>query len=273
MWRMLRARSRKLSMKFCKHIAVFIAILFLSGCATHVPRPNLGAAGSDTAASAIQAWTDVLVRFVNERGEVDFAALSDDRKALERYVHFIAVTPPDSFPAGNARLAHFINSYNALSMYNVIDLGIPESNASTLAKAKFFILRKFEIGGVQMSLYAYENEIIRKLGEPRIHWALNCSARSCPVLPKKPFSAENLEAELESEAKKFFAESKNLRIDHAAKEIWLTEIFQLFPEDFVPKFASSFVAYAQRFVTEKLPTDYRERFTPYDWTIASSKKK
>jgi hypothetical protein len=260
-------------MRFIKRVSILLAIVLFSGCATQIPRPNVANLGGETAATAIQAWAEVLARFVNEKGEVDFAALSNDRKALERYVHFIAVTPLDSFAAGNVRLAHYINSYNALSMYNVIDLGIPESNASTLAKAKFFILRKFEIGGTPMSLYAYENEIIRKLGEPRIHWALNCSARSCPVLPKKPFTAENLNAELDREAKSFFADSKNLRVDHFAKEIWLTEIFQLFPEDFVPAFAASFSAYAQRFVAEKLPTDYRERFTPYDWTIANSKSK
>jgi Protein of unknown function, DUF547 len=248
------------------------ALLFLFGCATLVPRPPADAR-VQSPQSALQSWANVLTRFVNDQGEVDFAALSEDRAELDRYVHFIAITPFDTFPPGHARLAHFINSYNALSMYNVIDLGIPESNHATLAKVKFFILRKFEIGGTPMSLYAFENEVIRKQSESRIHWALNCSARSCPELPKQTFTAENLENELTSEAKKFFANPKNLRVDREKREIWLTEIFKLFPEDFVPAAAASFTAYAQLFVSDKLPLDYAVRFTPYDWTIANSKKR
>ncbi|MCI0400628.1 MAG: DUF547 domain-containing protein [Gammaproteobacteria bacterium] len=50
-----------------------------------------------------------------------------------------------------------------------------------------------------MSLYAYENDVIRKLGEPRVHFALNCVALGCPILPKKPFTGKWLDAELERE--------------------------------------------------------------------------
>ncbi len=249
---------------------VSLALFLLAGCATVGPPPNVAARAQNPQA-ALQSWASVLSRFVNARGEVDFEALAKDRGELDRYVRFIAETPFDAFTAGHARLAHFINSYNALSMYNVLDLGIPESNASTFAKARFFILRKFQIAGTPMSLYAYENEVIRKQNEPRIHWALNCSARSCPELPQKPFTAANLDAELTAEAKKFFADARNLRVDHDKKEIWLSEIFKLFPEDFIPAF-SSFTVYAQRYVAQPLPTDYSERFTPYDWTIAKSKK-
>ncbi len=244
---------------------------FLSACATQVPRPNL-AAPVVSAQGATQAWARVLTQFVNDRGEVDFQTLVKDRADLDRYVDFIATTPFEAMQPGNARLAHFINSYNALSMFNVVDLGIPASNASLVARARFFLLRKFEIGGLPMSLYAFENEVIRKQNEPRIHWALNCSARACPVLPRKPFTAENLDAELTNEAELFFADPKNLRVDHLAREIWLSEIFQFFPEDFVPNAATSFTAYAQRFVRERLPITYTERFTPYDWTIANSKE-
>jgi uncharacterized protein DUF547 len=53
------------------------------------------------------------------------------------------------------------------------------------------IKRKFIIGGRAMSLYAYESDIIRKLGEPRIHFALNCSALGCPILPSTPFSGKD----------------------------------------------------------------------------------
>jgi hypothetical protein len=32
------------------------------------------------------------------------------------------------------------------------------------------------------------------------------------------------------------------------------------------------IAYAQRYVDVALPLDYRVMFTPYDWTVANSKR-
>jgi len=63
------------------------------------------------------------------------------------------------------------------------------------------------------TLYAFENDIIRKLNEPRVHFALNCSAISCPALPRVPFTAADLNSELDRETRQFFARPHNLRIE------------------------------------------------------------
>ena len=57
--------------------------MLLAGCATVVPPP---AAAPVSATEAEAAWGRVLQRFVNERGEVDFQALSQDRADLDRYL-------------------------------------------------------------------------------------------------------------------------------------------------------------------------------------------
>ena len=246
--------------------------LLLGACSTLVPLPSATPSTPISPNQAEAAWGRVLSGFVNDRGEVDFAALSANRKDLDAYLGFVASTPAANFAAGAPQLAHYINSYNALSMVNVIELGIPKSNASLAARYQFFIARKFKIGGENQSLYDYENKVIRALGDPRVHWALNCSAVSCPVLPRVPFSADKLDEQLDAEARKFFADPRNARADDATGEVWLSEIFKLFPEDFVPKHAPSFTHYANRYRTQPLPTGYRIRFTPYDWTIANSQR-
>ena len=173
-----------------------------------------------------------------------------------------------------------INSYNALSMYNVLQSGIPQTHAG-LNKVKFFALRKFEIGGRSMSLYGFENDIIRPYArarhDPRIHFALNCSARSCPVLPRTPFMADTLERDLESETKAFFARPENYRVDDATQTVWLSELLNFYPEDFVPDAAPSLAAYAARYAALSSgqtppPSSYATRFVPYDWTIANAQK-
>jgi len=248
---------------------VIVAAL-LGGCSTLVPTP---AAPPSTTPAALEAWARVLDRFVDERGEVDFPALARDRADLDRYVRHVADTPLEQWPDGPARLAHMINAYNALSMFNVIESGIPATHAG-LNKVRFFLLRKLDIGGRSMSLYAFENDVIRPYarGEPRIHFALNCSALSCPVLPRKPFDANTLDAELERETRAFFARREIFRVDPETSTVWLSELLDFYPADFVPVAADSLLAYANRYAPQPAPPGFQLRFTPYDWTIANSRR-
>ncbi len=246
-----------------------LALLFtLAACSTFAPIPKTDRLD---ASESLAGYERVLQRFVNDRGEVDFAALEKDRVDLDRYVAFVANTPVELFTNANDRLAHYINSYNALSMYNVIDSGIPHSHAG-LNKLKFFVLKKFSIGGKPMSLYAYENDIIRKLNEPRVHFALNCSAVSCPQLPREVFKGDGLDRQLETESLKFFARPENLKIDHASWRAFTNEFLKFYSEDFAPSYAPTLIDYINRYAPEKIPANYQLQFFEYDWTIANSRR-
>ena len=256
------------------NIAILLLAAVLSGCSTLVPapaRPSLTA----TATEAEAAWAQVLHRFVNEQGEVDFPALAAAPSDLEAYVRHVADTPLEALPDGPIRLAHMINAYNALSMFNVLRSGIPATHAG-FNKVTFFVFRKLEIGGQRLSLRSFENDLIRpyarRRNDPRIHFALNCSALSCPVLPRTPFTAAGLDAELERETRAFFARPENFRVDAATRTVWLSELLNFYPEDFVPSVATSLLAYANRYGPQPAPLDYELLFTPYDWTIANSRR-
>ena len=265
----------KINLSTLRFFVLSLAVLGLQACSTLVATPQASTQPSqtdrptDTKKSAIEAWGRVLQNYVNDIGFVDFAGLSRNPEDLHSYVRYISQTKATDLEQKNERLAHYINSYNALSMFNVISSNIPQSNAGLFARYQFFIARKHNIGGETMSLYAYENDIIRKLNEPRIHWALNCSAVSCPALPRVPFDGARLDEQLEREAQRFFSKNSNMRIDHASQTVFLSEILSFFPEDFVPAHAASLIAYANRYATEAGDLAYRTAFTPYDWTIAN----
>jgi hypothetical protein len=250
-------------------LSLFLLPLVLNGCSTLVKAPE--PLQEFHRELPLAAYARVLQRYVNERGEVDFPALQRNRADLDYYVAYIARTPASHFTDGNERLTHYINSYNALSMYNVLESGIPKTHAGW-AKVRFFYLRKLIIGGRAMSLYAYENDIIRKLGEPRIHFALNCSALGCPTLPSTPFSGKDLEQELDRETHKFFSEKRNLRVDHTKKKVYLSAILDFYTEDFTPAHAPSLIAYVNRYVPRPIPEDYSIDFIDYDWTVANSRR-
>ena len=252
--------------------ASLLCAALLSACSTLVPAPVLPSPG---AAVAQAAWAQVLQRFVDDRGEVDFPALAAAPTDLETYVRHVADTPPEAYPDFPTRLAYMINAYNALSMFNVLRSGIPDTHAG-FNKLTFFVFRKFEIGGQRMSLRSFENDVIRPYArsrqDPRIHFALNCSALSCPVLPRAPFTGAGLDAELERETWAFFARPENYRVDAATGTVWLSELLDFYPEDFVPRPAASLLEYASRYVAQPAPAGYSVRFTPYDWTIANSRR-
>src|SRR5262249_50045397 len=125
---------------------VTVLLALLSGCSTLVPLPA-GPTPAPPAAHA--AWARVLAKHVDAAGEVDFPALASDRADLDSYVRHVAQVPLQSVPGGPLRLAHMINAYNALSMYNVLESGTPASLAGW-AKLEFFVLRKFDVGGHAM---------------------------------------------------------------------------------------------------------------------------
>jgi hypothetical protein len=222
-----------------------------------------------TPEQAIKDWADVLERHVDARGYVDFKALKQHPSALIRYTDWVATVDPVEhrawFPDRQSLIAHHINAYNALAMRHVLTNGLPKE-LTALRRLNFFRLSKVGVGGNRMSLESYENDIIRKLGEPRVHVALNCMSESCPRLPREPFSAAALDTQLDREARKFFAETRNVRIDSAKRTVYLTEIMKFFPEDFLAT-APSLIAYANRYRDDPIPADYAIRYTPYDWTI------
>lgn len=263
-WAKARARNVHRLMR----LAAVLFALAVSGCATTlVPPPFTGE--PTPLRPPLDAWARVLKTHVDEQGRVDFIGLSRNRLDLDRYVSWIydngPYNRPDLFRAPEQVLSYHLNAYNALAMYNVLETGIPETHAG-FAKVRFFYLRVLFVGGQNLSLRDYENDIIRKLGDPRVHFALNCMSVSCPRLPREPFTPEKLEQQLERETRRFFAEERNVRVDTAERTVYLSEILDFYPEDFLAV-APSLIAFVNRYRDPPAPEDYAVEFTPYDWTI------
>ena len=242
---------------------VLLMLIALAGCATTLPVPN--AEPGDPAA----AWARVLHRHVDASGRVDFAGLTAADADLRSWIAEIASRAPNNTPGAFATraevLAFHINAYNGLAMYAVLAAGIPE-RLSLADRVRFFKLTRQVIGGMAISLYDYENDIIRPIGDPRVHFALNCMAASCPRLPRSPFTAAGIEAELESASREFFNDPRHVALDETANSVRVSAILDFYPEDFLAK-APSLRAYVNRYRSIPLPDSASFGFLDYDWTI------
>ena len=219
-------------------------------------------------------WSAVLMRYVDQQGRIDFFGLARDPGELDRVVAFVAETSPSSrselFPDRNSKLAFYINAYNALAMYGVVHAGIPASLGG-LRKFTFFYLQKFMLGGKSISLYDLENDVIRPMGEERIHFALNCMVVGCPRLPRVAFDSVTLESQLEAAARTFAGESRNVRMESSGREVWVSAIFDFYTKDFL-EHAPSLIAYLNRYRSGPIPPDFKVRFFDYDWTVNGQRR-
>ena len=253
---------------------IILLSLLMAGCATIVQPPSVLQTGNVKILDelALRSWAQVLESSVDWRGRVDFHNLEINRESLDNYVSYIAeVSPeknPERFPTVEDQLAYYINSYNALAMYGILAHDFPADFHSLLDRAKFFKFTRFKIGGKEISLYDFENDVIRPLGDPRIHFALNCMVKACPRLPQAPFHAENLNATLDRLTREFVNHSGHVQVLKTAGLVRLSAIFRFYKKDFVnPKNSSSLIAFINRYRDKPINENLKVEFIAYDWTV------
>jgi hypothetical protein len=179
----------------------------------------------------------VLRGYVDERGLVDYVGLQGQSQDLESYVALIGKHSPDNspglFPSPDARLAYWINAYNALALYSVVQAYPVKSVKEIKWFYGFFNRIKHLVGGQKYTLKHIEHEIVRKrFPDPRIHVGLNCASMGCPTLPPKAFESQQVIEDLDAHMYTFLSESRNVRVDYEKETIFLSEILNEFQADF-----------------------------------------
>ncbi len=234
-----------------------------------VLRPARGQGGGFSMPAWLDAWEAVLRRHVDGQGRVDFDGIARAPGPLPEVVRGVAAADPwgrpGSFAAPAQRLSFLINAYNALAMHGIVERGIPRS-LGLLGRLTFFTGTTFNVGGRAISLKSLEDDVIRPLGEERVHFALNRMVRGCPRLPEEPFRPERLEAQLAAAAREFCGSAYQVRPDPGNRTVWLSQIFDFYTGDFLAK-TPDLIAYVNRWRAEPLPTDWAVRFFEYDWTV------
>ncbi len=264
---------------------ILVALLLLAGCATIPPGP---APIPPPAVFSHADFDRVLQRFVDDQGRVDYAGLQADPGDLDRYYAQVAAWSPDNapalFPSRDDRLAYWLNAYNAAVLRTLLAY-YPVASVDAIppwlpSKFGFFILQRFTVGGETTNLYTLENALVReRYKDPRIHFALNCASAGCPRLPRRAFTGAALPQQLEAETRHFVAAPRNVRVDDAARTVWLSSIFNWYVSDFLdwPPLGGragatllDYVAlYAEPAQADALrrAAVYEVRFTPYDWRL------
>ena len=157
---------------------------------------------------------------VTDDGFIDYAAIRDDRVALNTFLAHVAevspATDPELFPSKAEGLAFYLNAYNGIAVRGVLDR--PDMASVIDQKVEFF--------------YKLENGIVRAdYGDPRIHFFLNCQSISCPAFPPTAIRPESLDATLDEATTAFVTNPAHVEV-MADGTIAVSSIFQWYADDF-----------------------------------------
>lgn len=228
-------------MNFRRFTALIGACLLLAACTEAPPPP---AAPFDHQ----HGLFDQVLRKYVANGLVDYAALRNDREALDRYLQSLAEVRPKDYASWTRqqKLAFWINAYNAYTLRVVVDhypierfwladplRDYPESSIRQIFGV--WKLRWWPAMSGRYTLDRMEHKILRKqLVEPRIHFVLVCASQGCPLLESRAFDAEHLEQRLDEAAVNYLYRDRKVQIDRAQNAVRLPQVFNWFAEDFTP---------------------------------------
>jgi hypothetical protein len=218
--------------------------------------------------SGAQGWMEsynrLLGKYATSSGVkyAEWKSNAGDMQALQTVVDGIAKENASGMER-KQQLAFYCNAYNAWILHEALEKYPTKSVKDTLFT--FFTSKRITVAGQQTSFKAFEDNVIRKLGDSRIHFALNCASRSCPPLGRQAFTAGNLDGQFESLAKGYVNSDRGVRFNPANKTAELSKIFDWYKDDF--KGDGGPVAFINKRRSTPISADAKISYQEYDWGL------
>lgn len=218
-----------------------------------------------------EIWDNLLKKYVNEAGMVNYKAFLADSAELKKYTDLLSKNHPnDQFWTKNEQKAFWINAYNAFTVELILKnypiAGIKEIGGKIPFVNSTWDIKFIKIEGVEYDLNNIEHNILRpKFKDPRIHFAVNCASKSCAKLRRGAFFPEKLDAQLDEAGRQFLNDPAG-RNRVSTEKTQLSMYFKWFEDDFktaAPSVWEFVNQFSEKKMTAKTPIDFLE----YDWNL------
>lgn len=229
-------------------------------------------------------WARVLSTYVDDEGLVDYAGLKErGRDDLEAFMTAIAEVDPADFASDDERKAFWINAYNAVVMWQVVErypLDSVRDVGALWGLVGGFFKKEYRVAGRDMSADDIEHGTLRARWpeDAEIHWVLVCAAFGCPRLIREPYVAEDLDETLDARGREFLSRPRGLQLDRDTDTLYVSSYFDWYEEDF-ERVAGSVVDYVLELGPADVAAYVRERrddlrieIMDYDWTLNDQAK-
>jgi len=205
-------------------------------------------------------WDILLQHYVSNHGNVNYKAFKNNRKALLNYITLLSENTPNENWTKADELAYWINAYNAMTI-DLILRHYPVKSIKDIEKP--WQQRFWKLGEKWYNLDEIEHQILRKMNEPRIHFAIVCASYSCPKLQNRAFVASNIEEQLTMATKTFLSDSsRNIILEN---QLQLSKIFQWFAKDF--KQEGALIDFINQYSKIQVSKNAKKSFLDYNWDL------
>ena len=206
------------------------------------------------------SWDTLLKKYVDDAGNVDYKNFKNDFDQLNNYLDHLAKNPIANNATKEQRLAYYINLYNAGTVQLILE-NYPLESIKDIFRP--WGKDRVMIGEDDYSLGEIEHDMLRKMNEPRIHFAINCASFSCPKLLNEAFTATKIEEQLEETTSSFINDPTKNKI--TANSVELSKIFKWYKGDFTEK--NSLIDYINKYSEKELSKDSEIDYLTYDWRL------
>ena len=206
------------------------------------------------------SWNNLLKKNVTIDGKVNYKGFKADENELKDYINYLGTHSPHDTWTKEEQLAYWINAYNALT----VDLIIRHYPVKSIKYIKNpWEQRLWKLGDKWHNLDEIEHQILRKMNEPRIHFAIVCASFSCPKLQNEAFEASKIEEQLSKVAKEFLSDTNRNEISE--NSLKLSKIFQWFSKDF--KQNGSVVDFINIYTDIDITPKAKISYKNYNWDL------
>jgi hypothetical protein len=221
---------------------------------------------SEAAEPSYSTWNTILAKYYDPAHGFDYAGLkAHDAQTIENLRQQLGRVNVAALDR-KQQLAFWINVYNINTVATIVE-NYPVKSIRDLSTDPliFTVFKKKRVpfGGELLSLDDVETAKIREgFHDPRIHFAINCAARSCPPLRTEAYVGERIDAQLDDQARRFLTANTHFTRDGETLVIHLTKIMDWFGSDFDDK-----AAFLRRYISVPAAKSIDYAYDDYDWSL------
>lgn len=219
-----------------------------------------------------EIWSTLLKKNVSGKGNVNYKGFVSDSIQLNKYLKLLSENVPDEKTwSVNEQKAYWINAYNAFTV-KLITKNYPVKGIKDVgAKMQIpFVNTPWDIKFIKIGKDTYDlnniehGKLRKKFGDARVHFALVCASKSCPILLNEAYTSEKLDQQLDNQAKVFL--SDKARNDISSDKPKLSKIFDWYGMDFKSK-GVSVIDFINKYSTIKINTNAKVSYLDYSWDL------
>ncbi|MCF8069935.1 MAG: DUF547 domain-containing protein [Desulfobacterales bacterium] len=216
-----------------------------------------------------QIFSQLLEQHV-KGGIVDYRGFKAKEFLLDGYLDVLQGADSNNLSRED-RLAFYINAYNAWTIKLILSEYPDVKSIKDLGSIFKSPWEKkiCKIDEKKLSLDEIEHDIIRpQFKDPRIHFAVNCAALSCPPLLSEPYQGHIISRQLDHSTRAFINDPERNYIKD--NSLYLSKIFKWYAEDFPNDIIEYILKYAEGNFKSEIEGKREKlyiKYLYYDWAL------